>query len=67
MLAVQSKGMEQTTILTDHQNPQFLFSTVDTTLLLKIVSGEINANEAAAKELANRGLDHSGIWIGFKK
>lgn len=51
----------------DDVNPIFLLSMTATELLTKIVSGEINAVELAKYELANRGLDMSGKWVGFKK
>lgn len=51
--------------LTDDENPAFLFSTTYTSLLSKIAKGEIDANFYARAELANRGLDLNGNWIGF--
>lgn len=51
----------------DALNPAFLFQSTWTELLVKIASGEIDAQELARQELANRGLDLSGQWVGFKK
>ncbi len=38
----------------------------DTDILVRVVKGEIDLNELAAKVLANRGLDKDGVWVGFK-
>lgn len=53
--------------LQDELNPDFLFSLTFTELLSKVAKGEINAQQLAKQELANRGLDTDGKWIGFKK
>ena len=37
----------------------------DTAVLAAIARGEIDLNRIAREELAGRGLDHSGKWIGF--
>ncbi len=52
--------------LSDNENPDFLFSTTFTSLLTKIAHGDIDAEFYARRELANRGLDLNGNWIGFK-
>ena len=52
--------------ISDELNPAFLFSTTWTALLTQIAKGEIDANFYARKELANRGLDLNGNWIGFE-
>lgn len=36
-----------------------------TALLAAAVRGELDLNALAAEELANRGVDRSGRWIGF--
>jgi len=59
------KTTPQTDLL-DNENPDFMFNGVWTTLLSQIAKGEIDANFYARKELANRGLDLNGNWIGFK-
>jgi len=53
-------------IESDDLNPDFIFNGVFTALLTRIAKGEIDANFYARKELANRGLDLNGNWIGFK-
>ena len=51
----------------DEENPAYLYSTVWTSLLVKIARGEVDANYMAKVELANRGLDDHGVWVGFAK
>jgi len=51
--------------LHDEQNPEALFCLTWNDLLCKIVSGEVDPVQLAKKELANRGLDASGKWVGF--
>jgi len=51
--------------LLDHENPDFLFSITSTVLLLAIESGSIDPVLLARRELANRGVDRSGAWVGF--
>lgn len=55
------------TEIPDELNPDHLFSTTWTELLLKIASGVIDCRELAKEQLDQRGLDHqTGKWIGFK-
>ncbi len=49
----------------DDNNPMFLMSGVDTDILTKIISGKISPLFLASMELANRGLDKQGKWVGF--
>lgn len=51
--------------INDDANPCFLFSGTFTTLLVKVANGEISAGFLASQELANRGLDKAGNWVGF--
>ncbi len=39
--------------------------TLNTAILLTIINGTINVPAMARKELANRGLDGFGRWVGF--
>lgn len=41
--------------------------TLDTNLLTRVVRCEIDLNQLAVLELASRGLDEYGQWIGFDK
>lgn len=59
---------------TDFVNPQYTFSTTHDWLLLALASGVVDAQGAARREMANRGLDAHGescsfdaaraIWMG---
>ena len=53
--------------VTDCQNPAFLFSTTTTDLLLAIAGGHVDPVALARRELANRGLDQDGNWIGHDR
>ena len=59
----QEKGQT----MTDDTNPRFVFSTTATELLSKAANGEIDFNQLARQELANRGLNTDGKWVGFEK
>ena len=49
----------------DELNPEFLFQDIETELLLKLASGELNADFLIRRALSHRGLDKAGKWIGF--
>ena len=51
----------------DDANPKYMFSTTFTELLVEVAAGRVKVRELAARELAARGLDLNGNWIGFKK
>jgi len=51
--------------MTDEDNPDFLFQGDSTKLVLAIALGKLDAKKLAGKELANRGFDKKGKWIGF--
>jgi len=53
--------------LPDDLNPLYLFSGTFTDLLVQITHGQIDCVELAEMELANRGLDIGGRWVGFPK
>ncbi len=36
-------------------------------VLIAVANGELDLNNLARKELANRGLDKQGQWVGFDK
>ncbi|MDO8795072.1 MAG: hypothetical protein Q7J25_10685 [Vicinamibacterales bacterium] len=38
-----------------------------TIVLAAVARGELDLNAVARRELANRGLDHNGTWVGFEK
>jgi hypothetical protein len=39
---------------------------VDTAVLARVARGEIDLHALVRRELANRGCDDSGDWVGFK-
>jgi hypothetical protein len=49
----------------DDDNPQFIFSSTNTELLLQIANDKLDAVYLAKKELINRGIGKSGTWSGF--
>lgn len=51
----------------DATNSQFLFQQTDPILLLAIAEGIINPVHLAKWELASRGLDANGKWVGFSE
>lgn len=51
----------------DDLNPKYLFSITATELLVQIASGKVDANQLAKDELRARGLNFSGVWVGFKE
>lgn len=51
--------------LQDELNPDLLFNSTYTELLVQIANGEIDAVELAKLQLKNRGLNLQGKWIGF--
>lgn len=53
--------------ISDERNPEFLFQTTHTDLLLQIANGRLDAVKQAKKVLSDRGLDKRGKWIGFKE
>ncbi len=50
----------------DPESLGFMQST-DTDILLQVATGKIDLNLIARIELAYRGLDHEGKWIGYWK
>ena len=53
--------------MTDATNPAYMLQMIDAALLCKIVAGEIDVRELARRELAQRGLDTAGKWVGHAK
>ena len=41
--------------------------TADTKVLAAVARGELDLNRIAREELAARGLDLNGVWVGFEK
>ena len=53
--------------VSDELNPEFVFSQIHTKLLIQIAKGELDANILARQQLAKRGLDSRGKWVGIEK
>ena len=51
----------------DELNPIFVFGMTNTQLLVEALKGDFDIKYMLRRELANRGLDENGIWIGFDK
>ena len=57
---------KQNEVLSDEQNPVFIFSKTHTELLVKALKGEIDLLTLVKNELINRGLNDEGQWVGFE-
>ena len=53
--------------LHDDENPNFMFQTTITKLLVQVMSGEIDLRSIVQKELRARGFNDQGNWQGFLK
>lgn len=51
----------------DELDPRHLFSLTHTQLLVEALKGEFSLDYMAGRQLANRGLDKEGKWVGFDK
>lgn len=58
---------KQDEVLSDEQNPAFIFSQTHTELLVKALKGEIDLLKLIKNELINRGLNDEGHWVGYEK
>ena len=59
--------MSEDTRLSDDNNPEYLFNGINNSILIAAIKGEVDLMKLAKKEMANRGLDLNGEWIGFKE
>jgi len=50
----------------DDRNPRYLFATTHSDLLAALLRAEVDLNALARAEMANRGLDRDGKWIGHQ-
>ena len=51
----------------DELDPRYIFNMTATQLLTEALKGEFDITYLIKRQLANRGLDREGIWIGFDK
>ncbi|MEO6301575.1 MAG: hypothetical protein ABIP51_00255 [Bacteroidia bacterium] len=49
----------------DDDNPLFIFSLTSSKLLAEAIGGDFDLIHLVRRELANRGLDRKGKWVGF--
>lgn len=66
----QIKGWNDAAIngtMPDEENPIFAFGMTSTKLLVKFLSGELDAVTMMRHELRNRGLNDQGIYVGFNQ
>lgn len=49
----------------EDENPEFLFSRTSTRVLLELLHKQIDVDYLIRRELANRGVDRNGNWVGF--
>jgi len=54
-------------IISDDLNPKFIFSSTNTALLVELLKGEIDLMRLVKEQLAQRGVDENGFWVGFKE
>ena len=59
--------MIKQTHMEDEKNPNMMFQTIHTDLLVAAVRGKIDLNQLVKAELAGRGLDRDGVWVGFER
>ena len=51
----------------DEINPIFIFSLTSTQLIVEGLKGDFDIKYMLRRELANRGCDEKGSWIGFNQ
>jgi hypothetical protein len=51
----------------DDINPRFIFSLTATVILAEALRGDFDLKQLIRRELANRGLNAEGNWVGFDK
>lgn len=60
------KDLERFKDRQDDLNPCYVFSLTATRLLCESLKGEFDMDYLVRRELANRGLNKEGIWVGFE-
>jgi len=51
----------------DELDPRYIFNMTATQLLTEALKGEFDITYLIRKQLADRGLDKGGKWVGFDK
>lgn len=66
-MTTQAKKLQELNNRTDELNPNLMLGGINTQLLTEALNGAFDITYLLKKELANRGLDEKGIWVGFDK
>lgn len=53
--------------MSDELNPAFAFNLTATPLLLSLLKDPTRVYELVSEQLASRGLDMNGKWVGFEQ
>lgn len=53
--------------LPEEENPLFLFGATSTSLLVRALNKEFDITMLIRLQLATRGVDEKGRWVGFEK
>lgn len=61
------KSPKTYTPVNDDSNPLYMFSMTPTCLLAAVLDGRVDIVAHVRREMAARGLDENGIWVGFDK
>jgi hypothetical protein len=51
----------------DELDPRYIFNMTATQLLTEALKGEVDIEYMVRRELANRGVNLDGVWIGFSQ
>ncbi|MGP8214228.1 MAG: hypothetical protein ACLQQ4_01560 [Bacteroidia bacterium] len=51
----------------DELDPRYIFNMTATQLLAEALKGDFDITYLIKRQLANRGLDRDGKWVGFDK
>lgn len=51
----------------DAENPAYIFSLTSTQVLVEALKGDFDLKYMVRRELANRGQDENGQWVGFEE
>ena len=63
----KEKQLKQFDGRADELDPRYIFNLTHTQLLVEALNGAFDLDYLAARQLANRGLDKKGVWVGFDK
>lgn len=64
---IKQQNLEKFSNRPDALNPRYVFQSTSTQLLVETLKAEFDIEYCVRKELANRGLNRDGEWVGFSK